>query len=378
MCIVFWKLQQTPNEKCRYKFIYAGNRDEFFERPTQLTKERNIGEHVVLSPMDTEPPEHMRGTWLGISKSGRISFVTNFYEAVFKTEDKKSRGLLVQDFILNSSNSFQPRIQKVEQFYPEKSSEAGDQDNQGASEKPLAQNDTENSAETKDSLDKPDTKGSAKHGSNSDNLPPLVKTEYSLEKGENGFVEIIEGELTDAATVQSKLEQYDGFNLIQIDLKSMSASYITNRGSETGIFNLSGSDLHGLSNSCLNEWPKVEKGKQLIQDILDNCNLSRDEMVQKLFSVLENSEYSVENPPKLEEMRQTIFVPMHHLSSVKKQASGYYGTRSSCVILVDEDNIAYFYEKIHTPEHQNIDEKVENEDKQYLAEVREFVFSLNI
>ncbi|OLY78206.1 Transport and Golgi organization protein 2-like protein [Smittium mucronatum] len=109
MCIVFWKLQ-NPTPDFPYKFVFAGNRDEFFGRATRLMKEWEGGDKKqIVSPLDLQPESSQRGTWLGINEDGRVSFLTNFREKDFRILNAKSRGTLVKNF-LDPSND--PDVRK--------------------------------------------------------------------------------------------------------------------------------------------------------------------------------------------------------------------------------------------------------------------------
>jgi len=63
---------------CPYVLVAADNRDEFFERPTQPLHfwPDQLG---VLAGRDTMREElQERGTWMGVSKEGRVAVLTNF------------------------------------------------------------------------------------------------------------------------------------------------------------------------------------------------------------------------------------------------------------------------------------------------------------
>ena len=71
MCLIVFANNYHPN----YKLILAANRDEFFKRPTEPAKFWN--DHPeLLAGKDLEAG----GTWLGITKNGRFSAITNFRE----------------------------------------------------------------------------------------------------------------------------------------------------------------------------------------------------------------------------------------------------------------------------------------------------------
>ncbi|PVU97846.1 hypothetical protein BB561_000288 [Smittium simulii] len=290
MCIVFWTFQRQPSANCAYKFIFAGNRDEFFDRPTQLTSAWKKDGVKILSPMDLQPDENSRGTWVGVNQLGKVSFLTNFFEPNFKTLGKKSRGLLVIDYLLNPTSSFQALNESDIHCLPKSQKQINSVD--------------------------------CKHQNST--LNPGI------------------------------LQEYDGFNLVQLDLKTMKGHYITNRNEQGSYTELCESVLYGLSNSTLNCWPKVLRGKEEIQKILDKHPSDNDELANSLFQVLELQASFKDELPKLDELYNSIFIPMHPMQSAKTKSEGYYGTRSSCVMLVDKNNVLHCYEKFHSPSYQNI------------------------
>ena len=90
MCILFIALHSHD----RYPVIIAANRDEFYERPTspaEFWDERP----EVLAGRDLKEG----GTWLGITKTGRIAAVTNFRNPRTLKEEAPSRGMLVSEYL---------------------------------------------------------------------------------------------------------------------------------------------------------------------------------------------------------------------------------------------------------------------------------------
>lgn len=78
--------------------VMAGNRDEFYERPTQPA---GFWEDCprVLAGRDGSA----QGTWMGITRDGRFSLVTNFRDPAKVRADAASRGHLVSDFLCGDS-----------------------------------------------------------------------------------------------------------------------------------------------------------------------------------------------------------------------------------------------------------------------------------
>lgn len=94
MCLIFIGLKHHP----KYKLIVAANRDEFYDRPTAPASFWE--DHPeILAGRDLEA----KGTWLGMTKSGRICMVTNFRDPKNIHAHAPSRGKLVTDFLLDNT-----------------------------------------------------------------------------------------------------------------------------------------------------------------------------------------------------------------------------------------------------------------------------------
>lgn len=93
MCLIFLSLNNHPN----YKFILAGNRDEFYNRKTAPAQFWKDHPHIV-GGRDLEAG----GTWLAMSKQGKISMVTNYRDPQNIDPKAPSRGHLVSDFLIEN------------------------------------------------------------------------------------------------------------------------------------------------------------------------------------------------------------------------------------------------------------------------------------
>jgi len=93
MCLIFISLQDHPT----YKLIVAGNRDEFYSRKTAAA---GFWEDYpsFLAGRDLEAG----GTWMGVSRSGNISMLTNYRDPKNINPSAPSRGHLVSDFLRTS------------------------------------------------------------------------------------------------------------------------------------------------------------------------------------------------------------------------------------------------------------------------------------
>jgi len=90
MCLIIFLYDKHPD----YRFILAANRDEFYDRPTSPLAFWD-DTPSVLAGRDLKGT----GTWLGITKNGRIAAITNFREPALFKPNAPSRGLLVSDYL---------------------------------------------------------------------------------------------------------------------------------------------------------------------------------------------------------------------------------------------------------------------------------------
>jgi uncharacterized protein with NRDE domain len=95
MCLIFFSLRNHPT----YKLVVAANRDEFYSRRTAAAD--YWSDHPeLLGGRDLEAG----GTWMGISKSGRISLITNYRDPKNIDPHAPSRGQLVSDFLIGKES----------------------------------------------------------------------------------------------------------------------------------------------------------------------------------------------------------------------------------------------------------------------------------
>ncbi len=105
MCLIAFALNAHPD----YSLILAANRDEFYERPTAYAHQWEDARHVV-GGRDLLGG----GTWLGISRAGRVSAVTNYRDPQNINPDAKTRGHLAKDYLMNSSDSARDYLEKIQ------------------------------------------------------------------------------------------------------------------------------------------------------------------------------------------------------------------------------------------------------------------------
>lgn len=111
MCLLFVAIDTHAD----YPLIIAGNRDEFYDRPTAGARFWDDAPQV-LAGRDLLGG----GTWLGISRDGRWAAVTNYREPQAGASDL-SRGHLVSEFLMGTT----PAAQYAEQVLASGAAYAG-------------------------------------------------------------------------------------------------------------------------------------------------------------------------------------------------------------------------------------------------------------
>jgi len=91
MCLILVAVDAHP----KFRLVIAANRDEFFDRPT------------APAAFWPEAPDLLAGrdlreggTWIGITRGGRVAAVTNFRHPAANRDGSPSRGRLVADYLL--------------------------------------------------------------------------------------------------------------------------------------------------------------------------------------------------------------------------------------------------------------------------------------
>ena len=110
MCLILFAINPNPN----YKLVLAANRDEFFERPTEKAKFWDLEENL-LAGKDLQ----QGGTWLGLTRQGRFSAITNYRLPQTGISFKRSRGELPVNFLKNddSPKNYSRSLIKLQEAY---------------------------------------------------------------------------------------------------------------------------------------------------------------------------------------------------------------------------------------------------------------------
>ena len=90
MCLIVFAYRVHPE----YPVVIAANRDEFYARPTRTMGEWPDAPHLIAG-RDLEGG----GTWMGISREGRVAALTNYREPGRQRTNAPSRGPLVSNFL---------------------------------------------------------------------------------------------------------------------------------------------------------------------------------------------------------------------------------------------------------------------------------------
>ncbi len=95
MCLIGWNWQPGTAQP----LLLVANRDEYYSRPTLAMHWWDDAE--VLAGKDLTGG----GTWLGVTRSGRMAALTNYREPGNFRADAPSRGTLVADFLAGKATS---------------------------------------------------------------------------------------------------------------------------------------------------------------------------------------------------------------------------------------------------------------------------------
>lgn len=93
MCLILFAL----NEHSEYPLVLAANRDEYFNRPTLYAHTWEDHNEVIAGRDQTAG-----GTWLGVTKQGRIAAITNYRDPHNVISNSQSRGELTKDFLIGN------------------------------------------------------------------------------------------------------------------------------------------------------------------------------------------------------------------------------------------------------------------------------------
>ncbi len=103
MCLIFVAIDAHP----KYRIVVAANRDEFYDRPTAPASFWRENPDI-LAGRDLLAG----GTWLGITRTGRIAALTNYRDRESFRADAPSRGRVVSGYLMST----EPPLAYLEQL----------------------------------------------------------------------------------------------------------------------------------------------------------------------------------------------------------------------------------------------------------------------
>ncbi|KAK9470981.1 NRDE protein-domain-containing protein [Dipodascopsis tothii] len=312
MCIL---LLTTAHPK--YALILLSNRDEYLNRKTSTAE---FWHPKILSPLDlARPAPH--GTWLGITRHGRLAVVLNYREDGENYVGKLSRGLLVREFLSDQKTTHDWAAQAITRM-EELSGDVGGFSLVCGELKP--------------------------NGSGLEEFAIITNRSRSLGEG----TAWIFGDDND--------NEYTGDEDIRQSI--MEKTY-------------------GISNSLYwQPWPKVHRGREMLSTIILNslkqnssAHLNEEEQQQALIeslldllsvnSISESVLASGDPDLLFKSLGESIFIPAFHTgratatgtpadysqpredSGYKYMKGGYYGTRTQTVVLVSTSGEVTYVEK---------------------------------
>jgi uncharacterized protein with NRDE domain len=105
MCLIVFGYDIHPD----YKLIFAGNRDEFYQRPAVKAHFWD-DKPEILGGRDAKAG----GTWLGVNRSGEFAAITNYRDIPRHDPNAKSRGHIITDY-LSGKMSWNDYLQDLHQ-----------------------------------------------------------------------------------------------------------------------------------------------------------------------------------------------------------------------------------------------------------------------
>ena len=110
MCLLLVALKADE----RFPLVLAANRDEFYGRPAAPAAWWDENPEI-LAGRDLQAG----GTWLGLTRGGRVAALTNFRQPAMPRPDARSRGALVAEFLASAASAaeFAERLSAEAELY---------------------------------------------------------------------------------------------------------------------------------------------------------------------------------------------------------------------------------------------------------------------
>lgn len=121
MCLLVFSWKQS----LEFPLLFIGNRDEFYERPTEKAHAWLDGSGIIAGQ-----DKRAGGTWTGITQT-RFAAITNIRHPKYFNKEGKSRGLLVTDALKStlSADLFLENLISISDEYPGFNLIIGDRNN---------------------------------------------------------------------------------------------------------------------------------------------------------------------------------------------------------------------------------------------------------
>ncbi|KAJ3301102.1 hypothetical protein HDU76_005841 [Blyttiomyces sp. JEL0837] len=429
MCIIFFTFSANPDSP--YKL------DEFIARPTQQAEFWDLAPHILAgrdlghftqrrflsiedpptssspnpsssTPQPTSPSfsktasklanlsKAKLGTWIGITKTGRFSFLTNYREDPKTASDNaESRGHLVRDFLLDTLDQVSSSNPSATTFssLPPSSLSISDQDDNGqpqqqeeGEEEDIGLEVTEHGGGIIKTSSNVNTNSNTKQTSiqqNSCQNKNCTPESHMLHLSKNCF-------------------KYNGFNLVVGDIQSGQVMYLSNRNrhdqsipsssslsknqpvyeqeheqeeqeeeqdpsdlenlespvveQEAGVpFMLKSDTVYGLCNSTLRggeSWPKVARGKGKFEDLVetlrsdpeDGGGFDVDNVVEEMLEILRDKTPVPDSDLPLGMYNYDIERLCAPICIDQERSLNGYGTRTHTIIIIDRFDRVKFVE----------------------------------
>ncbi|RPA79272.1 DUF833-domain-containing protein [Ascobolus immersus RN42] len=291
MCIL---LLSTAHPK--YALIVLSNRDEYLHRATSRATFWPPPHTHILSGRDLARPE--RGTWLGITRQGRLAILTNFRESSSSAAiSQTSRGAMVNAFLAAKPHDLDP-----EEWIDEVARSLLD-------------------------------------GDDKDLESRVQEGRKELETKVGGFslvCGIVRGDGKGGVRPLRVISNRDLNRRIFIPTTSSGTEGSTACEAYSKETNdLKDKPAYGLSNSLIDEpWPKVTIGEQLLAETIKASDgveqeWSQDELLEHLFAVLSHDTFPMPESEEdkrekwgykeqLEALRHSVFIPPFETATSEK------------------------------------------------------------
>jgi uncharacterized protein with NRDE domain len=352
-----------------YAFILLSNRDEVISRPTLPANWWEPPLDHVLGGRDLQRAE--RGTWLGITKQGRVAVLTNFREPDVEVAKDKSRGGIVNAYLKSSPGA---REESEAEFVERLARDVGVHDVGGftlAFGRLRAAKGSKRRSRTMATTE-PEPKKSISSSSTSQTSTTHIASSTPTAAPTTEYPDILPSTHSFGHTLS-----YPGLALVsnRTPIPSASEPFKLPRILTTT------HETHALSNSTFEDktWPKTVQGCDLLQKALNehahNARGDESGLLGRLFGILSNDllpqrQRSEDWETHGKRMRGSIFIDAEkgelspasssspsddddddddgrgssreHMRRLSKTA---YGTMKQTVLLVDHDGHVVFVER---------------------------------